>query len=67
VILESKPDIAKEMERITKYKALPEPPQEKPNQSENLEDDFDDDSDDIDKIKGEIMSVLSKLDQAEVE
>ncbi len=67
VILESKPDIAKEMEKITKFKALPEPPKEKSNHAENLEDDFDDDSDDIDKIKGEILSVLSKLDQAEVE
>ncbi len=67
VIFESKPDIAKEMEKITKFKALPEPPKEKSNYAENLEDDFDDDSDDIDKIKGEIMSVLSKLDQAEVE
>lgn len=67
VILESKPDIAKEMEKITKFKALPEPQKEKTTHSENLEDDFDDDSDDIDKIKGEIMSVLSKLDQAEVE
>ena len=66
-VLESKPDIAKEMEKITKFKALPEPPKEKSTHSENLEDDFDDDSDDIDKIKGEIMSVLSKLDQAEVE
>ena len=67
VILESKPDLAKEMEKITKFKALPEPAKEKPQPSVNLEDDFDDDSDDIDKIKGEIMSVLSKLDQAEVE
>ena len=67
VILESKPDLAKEMEKITKFKALPEPAKEKPQSSVNLEDDFDDDSDDIDKIKGEIMSVLSKLDQAEVE
>jgi len=30
-------------------------------------DDFDDDADDLDKIKGDIMKVLSKLDQAEVE
>ncbi|MGD8707248.1 MAG: hypothetical protein PVI88_01035 [Nitrosopumilaceae archaeon] len=67
IILESKPDLAKEMEKITKFKALPEPTKEKSTHSENLEDDFDDDSDDIDKIKGEIMSVLSKLDQAEVE
>ena len=32
-----------------------------------LDDDFDDDADDLDKIKGDIMKVLSKLDQAEVE
>ena len=55
------------MEKITKFKALPEPAKEKPQPSVNFEDDFDDDSDDIDKIKGEIMNVLSKLDQAEVE
>ena len=67
IILESKPDLEKEMEKITKFKALPEPKKEKLNQELNLEEDFDDDSDDIDKIKGEIMSVLSKLDQAEVE
>lgn len=64
VELETKPDITKEVEKISKHKALPEP--QKPKQ-ETLEDEFDDDSDDLDKIKGEIMSVLSKLDQAEVE
>jgi hypothetical protein len=32
-----------------------------------MDDDFDDDTDDLDKIKGDIMRVLSKLDQAEVE
>ena len=62
--LETKPDIAKEVAKISEHKALPEP--QKPKQ-ETLDDEFDDDSDDLDKIKGEIMSVLSKLDQAEVE
>ena len=32
-----------------------------------IDNDFDDDTDDLDKIKGDIMRVLSKLDQAEVE
>ena len=64
---ETKPDIEKEVEKINQFKALPEPPKEKPQQTTMFEDDFDDDSDDIDKIKGEIMNVLSKLDQAEVE
>ena len=64
---ESKPDLVKEVAKITEHKALPEP-QRKPKPT-TLEDDFDDedDSDDLDKIKGEIMNVLSKLDQAEVE
>jgi hypothetical protein len=73
-IFETKPDLTKEVEKITQFKALPEPPKEirqppkeKPQSSFNLDEEFDDDSDDIDKIKGEIMSVLSKLDQAEVE
>ena len=61
---DAKPDIVEEVAKISKHKALPEP--QKPKQ-EALEDEFDDDSDDLDKIKGEIMSVLSKLDQAEVE
>ena len=65
--IETKPDIEKEVEKITQFKALPEPPKEKSQQSTMFDDDFDDDSDDIDKIKGEIMHVLSKLDQAEVE
>lgn len=64
---EPKPDLAKEVEKITQFKALPEPPKEKQKQVDNIDDDFDDDSDDIDKIKGEILHVLSKLDQAEVE
>ena len=62
-----KPDITKEVEKITKFKALPIPKDEKPKAVVTLDDDFDDDSDDIDKIKGEILDVLSKLDQAEVE
>ncbi len=61
---ESKPDINKEVAKITEHKALPEPIKEKP---VTLDDDFDDDADDLDKIKGDIMKVLSKLDQAEVE
>ncbi|MBL7001333.1 MAG: hypothetical protein ISR80_01025 [Nitrosopumilus sp.] len=62
-VLETKPDINKEVAKITEHKALPEPEQ-KPT---TLDDDFDDDADDLDKIKGNIMKVLSKLDQAEVE
>ncbi|MDH5431778.1 MAG: hypothetical protein OEW78_07860 [Nitrosopumilus sp.] len=62
--LEPKPDIKKEVAKINEYKALPEPIKEKP---VILDDDFDDDADDLDKIKGDIMKVLSKLDQAEVE
>ena len=63
--IETKPDINKEVAKITEHKALPEP-QEKPKPT-TLDDDFDDDADDLDKIKGNIMKVLSKLDQAEVE
>ena len=62
--LETKPDISKEVAKITEHKALPEPTKEKP---VTLDDDIDDDTDDLDKIKGDIMKVLSKLDQAEVE
>ena len=64
VKVEAKPDINKEVAKITEHKALPEPIKEKP---VTLDDDFDDDADDLDKIKGDIMKVLSKLDQAEVE
>lgn len=67
VKFETKPDIIKEVEKITKFKALPEPRREQPKSTVNLDDDFDDDSDDLDKIKGEIMNVLSKIEQAEVE
>jgi hypothetical protein len=59
--LETKPDINKEVAKITEHKALPEP------KSNILDDDFDEDTDDLDKIKGEIMKVLSKIEQAEVE
>ena len=62
--LETKPDLNKEVAKITEHKALPEPIKSKP---VTLDDDFDDDADDLDKIKGDIMKVLSKLDQAEVE
>ena len=58
---EAKPDINKEVAKITEHKALPEP------KITTLDDDFDSDGDDLDKIKGDIMKVLSKLDQAEVE
>jgi len=64
-LVETKPDINKEVAKITEHKALPEPEQ-KPKPT-TLDDDFDDDADDLDKIKGNIMKVLSKLDQAEVE
>jgi len=60
---ENKPDLNKEVAKITEHKALPE---QKPKVS-TIDDDFDDDTDDLDKIKGDIIRVLSKLDQAEVE
>ena len=59
-VLETKIDINKEVAKITEHKALPEPEQ-KPT---TLDNDFDDD---LDKVKSNIMKVLSKLDQAEVE
>ena len=55
------PDIKKEVAKINEHKALPEP------KLATFDDDFDEDKDDLDKIKGDIMKVLSKLDQAEVE
>lgn len=63
---ETKPDISKEVAKITEHKALPEPKIQKPEPT-SADDDVDDDMDDLDKIKGDIMKVLSKLDQAEVE
>lgn len=65
--IETKPDITKEVAKITEHKALPEPKQEEKSKTITLDDDFDEDGDDLDKIKGDIMKVLSKLDQAEVE
>jgi len=62
-VIETKIDINKEVAKITEHKALPEP-EHKPT---TLDDDFDDDTDDLDKVKSNIMKVLSKLDQAEVE
>ena len=65
ISFENKLDLDKEVAKITEHKALPQPEQ-KPKVS-TTDDDFDDDTDDLDKIKGDIMRVLSKLDQAEVE
>ena len=65
--LEHKSDINKEVAKITEHKALPEPKEQKLKPTTSLDEDFDDDVDDLDKIKGDIMKVLSKLDQAEVE
>ena len=63
---ETKPDINNEVAKITEHKSLPEP--KKSNPTTILDDDFDEDNtDDLDKIKGEIMKVLSKIEQAEVE
>jgi len=64
---ETKPDINKEVAKITEHKALPEPKSQQKPKPTTLDDDFDDDVDDLDKIKGNIMKVLLKLDQAEVE
>lgn len=63
-VLAEKPDIAKEVARFNKFKALPEP--DKAN-AITPDEELEDDSDDIDKIKGDIKKVLYKLDQAEVE
>ena len=68
VKFETKPDLIKEVEKITKFKALPGLRKEQPKPIVSLDDDFDDDdSDDLDKIKSEINKVLSKIEQAEVE
>ena len=63
VSFENKLDLDKEVAKTTEYKVLPE---QKPKIS-TVDDDFDDDTDDLDKIKGDIKRVLSKLDQTEVE
>jgi len=64
-VTETKPDINKEVAKITEHKALPQP-EHKPRPI-TLDDDFDDDADELDKIKENIRKVMSKLDQAEVE
>lgn len=65
------PDISKEVAKLSEHKALPSPPELQSTQrpaTKIQDDDFDeDDTDDLDKIKGEIMKALSKLEQAEVE
>lgn len=59
-------EIKEQFSRLTTQKALPSPKEEK--SSRSSDDDFmEDDEDDLDKIKGEIMRTLSKLEQAEVE
>ncbi len=65
--IEPRSDIAKEAARIAEHKALPDPKQVERPKAVTHDDDLDDDGDDLDKIKGDIMRVLSKLDQAEVE
>lgn len=64
LVLAEKPDISKEVAKFNKFKALPEPDKTDVVISDE---DPEDDADDIDKIKGDIKKVLSKLDQAEVE
>ena len=61
ILIENKPDLDKEVAKITEHKALPQPEQ-KPKTS-TIDDDFDDDGDDLDKIKGDIMRVLIKNNQ----
>jgi hypothetical protein len=62
-----KPELKTE---ITKQETLPVPIENKPKPTIKLPDEEnieDDDDDDLDRIKGEIMKTLSKLEQAEVE
>ena len=62
-----KPELKTE---ITKQDTLPVPIENKPKPTIKLPDEEnieDDDDDDLDRIKGEIMKTLSKLEQAEVE
>jgi hypothetical protein len=63
VSFENKPDLDKEIVKTTEYKVLPE----QKSKVSTVDDDFGDDTDDLDKIKGDIKRVLSKLDQTEVE
>lgn len=67
VPLGPKPDLEKEVSKISEHKALPSPKEEQ-KQKSTIDDDLDDNNDDdLDKIKGDIMRVLNKLEQAEVE
>jgi hypothetical protein len=61
-----KPQITPELPKINEST---EPIEKKPKPTIKLpeEEKFDEDEDDLDKIKGEIMKTLSKLEQAEVE
>ncbi len=63
------PQIKEELVRPQQEQSPPAPITKKPTQKVTLpeEDKEDDDDDDLDKIKGEIMKTLSKLEQAEVE
>ena len=60
-IQKPKIDIEKEVEKINRVKALPEPEDELSIPDDNI------DYDDIDKIKGDIRKVMDRLDQVEVE
>ena len=62
VLFQNKPDLQKEVVKITEYEAL----EQKPKVS-IIDDDTDDDTDDLEKIKGDITRVLSKLDETEVD
>ena len=62
-----RPDIAKRIAEVSRHKALPEPETRSGTAPAGDDFDDDDDSDDLDRIKGDIRKVLSKIDQAEVE
>jgi hypothetical protein len=62
VLFQNKPDLQKEVVKITEYETL----EQKPKVS-IIDDDTDDDTDDLEKIKGDITRVLSKLDETEVD
>jgi hypothetical protein len=58
------------MKEVPRLGTLPVVPEHKPKPTIKLPDEEnieDDDEDDLDRIKGEIMKTLSKLEQAEVE
>ncbi len=58
-----------EKSEIPRQETLPSPIEQKPKPTIKLpeEENIEDDDDDLDRIKGEIMKTLSKLEQAEVE